>query len=63
MNDKNIDNRSLNEFIKQHSAFWWWVPEDAKLNLSLNSIVETILNYGTIEDIKELFEIISIKRA
>jgi len=63
MNDEKIDKAALREFIRQHSALWWWVPEEAKPNLSLNSIVEAILNYGEIADIKRLFEIIGIKRA
>ncbi len=62
MSDENIDKAALQEFIRQHSALWWWVPEEAKPNLSLNSIVEAILNYGEIEDIKKLFEIIGIKK-
>lgn len=60
--NKTINNRELKEFIKQHSSLWWWVPEQAKENLSLNSVVEAILNYGSIEDIKQLFDIVGIKK-
>jgi len=59
----NTTNTRLKAFIRQHSALWWWVPEEAKENLSLNAVVEAVLNYGTIEDIKELFGIIGIKKA
>ena len=57
-----MNSEELKEFIKQHSPLWWWVPEKAKENLSLNSVVEALLNYGSIEDIKELFGIVGIKK-
>jgi hypothetical protein len=60
--NKSTNSKELIEFIKQHSPLWWWVPEEAKENLSLNSVVEALLNYGSIEDIKELFGIVGIKK-
>jgi hypothetical protein len=63
MNDQHIDKVALQEFIRQHSTLWWWVPDEAKVNLSLHSIIETIVNYGNLGDIKELFKIIGIKTA
>jgi hypothetical protein len=58
----NINSKELKQFIKQHSPLWWWVPEDQKENLSLNSVVEALLNYGSVQDIKELFGIVGIKK-
>lgn len=63
MNDQHIDKVTLQDFIRQHRTLWWWVPEAAKDNLSLHSILETILNYGDLGDIKKLFKIIGIKTA
>jgi len=60
--NKSTNSEELKEFIKQHSPLWWWLPEEAKENLSLNSIVEALLNYGSIEDIKKLFGIVGIKK-
>lgn len=60
--NKRINYKELKEFIKQHSPLWWWLPEEAKENLSLNSVVEALLNYGSIEDINELFGIVGIKK-
>ena len=60
--NKSINSIQLKEFINRHSLLWWWVPEEAKENLSLNSVVEALLNYGSIEDIKELFEIVGMKK-
>ena len=55
-------NKKLKEFIKQHSLLWWWVSEEARENLSLTSVVEALLNYGSIEDLKKLFGIVGIKK-
>jgi hypothetical protein len=52
----------LEDFILKHKYFWWWVPEGALLKLSLNSIVEATLNYGSITEIKQLFELIGIEK-
>jgi hypothetical protein len=53
----------IKAFIKKHSHLWWWVPEEKKEKLSLDSVVEAILNYGDIDDIKELFDLIGIEKA
>ncbi len=53
----------LKTFIKEHSYLWWWVPEEKKEQLGLNSVVEGILNYGDIEDIRQLFKLIGIDKA
>jgi hypothetical protein len=56
------NNKELKQFIRQHSPLWWWVPEAAKANLSLSAVVEALLIYGSIEDIKNLFGIVGIKK-
>ena len=60
--NNSTNSKELKQFIKQHSPLWWWVPEETKENLSLSSVVEALLNYGSIEDIKKLFGIVGIKK-
>lgn len=62
-NNISTNNEELKHFIRQHSPLWWWVPEAAKENLSLSAVVEALLIYGSIEDIKNLFGIVGIKKA
>ena len=40
---------------------FWYTPEDKGEKVSDNLLVETMLNYGTMEQIKELFDIMGIK--
>ncbi|MBK7380851.1 MAG: hypothetical protein IPJ03_17975 [Ignavibacteriales bacterium] len=60
--EKTEHTPEMKDFIKEHSYLWWWVPEDKKEFLSLDSIVEAILNYGYVKDIKKLFEIVGIEK-
>lgn len=50
-----------NEFITQHSDLFWYTPKDKLHEISDSFLVETILNYGTLEDVKELFAVMGIK--
>lgn len=62
-NKKQNINHSpeIKNFIKEHGYFWWWVPEDKKEKLQLESIVEATLNFGNTEDIKKLFDLVGYK--
>lgn len=50
----------LKAFIKENSRIFWWVPEEDKENMSLESVVEAILNYGNEQSVKKLFQIVGI---
>jgi hypothetical protein len=52
----------LKAFIQEHGYLWWWMPEEKKKRLSLNSIVEAVLNHGTEKSVKRLLELIGTKR-
>ena len=40
--------------IQKHSALFWCTPQDKKEEISDELLIETILNYGTLDDFKEL---------
>jgi hypothetical protein len=52
----------LQDFIRENSHLWWWIPEENKQRLSLDSIVEAVLNYGTEKSVRRLFELAGIRR-
>lgn len=52
-----------NEYIAKHSSLFWYTPKDKLADISDSFLVETILNYGSLEDVKELFQVIGIKQA
>jgi hypothetical protein len=54
-------NTELKQFIKKHSNLFWYTPENKKEEISPSLLVETILNYGDMETVKELFQIMGIE--
>ncbi len=50
------------EYIKQHASLFWYTPEAKKSEISDSLLVETILNYGTMEDVKALFDLMGIEK-
>jgi len=57
MNDKKIK-----EFIKENECLFWWIKEEEKENISIDFLVEAILNYGNEKNVKKLFKMVGIKR-
>ena len=53
---------STQEYIQNHQALFWSVPKEKKHEISEILLVETILNYGTWEDVLELFEVLKIEK-
>jgi len=54
-------NTDIQNFIKENQALFWSVKPDEKPNISLNLLVETILNYGDEKQVKKLFDLIGIQ--
>jgi len=51
----------IKEFIREKSNLFWYTPPDKKEEISPDFLVETILNYGTLEDVKRLIRLMGIK--
>ena len=51
----------IKQFIRDHSALFWSIPEDRKEEISEAVLVEYILNYGTLADCRELMRLMGIK--
>jgi hypothetical protein len=52
----------IKAFIRENRTLFWYTPEDKKENISLEFLVETILNYGTLNEIKTLIKIIGVQK-
>lgn len=52
----------IREFIRENGKLFWYVPEQEKENISLESVVETILNYGNERSVKKLFNLVGINK-
>ena len=58
-----MNSPEIKKFIKEHSNLFWYTREDKKEDISEEFLVETMLNYGDLEAVKRLFELISINKA
>ena len=47
-----MNSPEIREYIRKHSSLFWYIPEDKKEDISEDVLVEFILNYGTMEDVK-----------
>lgn len=53
-------NSELKAFIKEKSSLFWSVPEDKKEEVSPGVLVETILNYGSMDDVRKLIRLMGM---
>jgi hypothetical protein len=52
----------VQDYIELRQALFWSVGKNRKKVISEHLLVETILNYGTQEDVHELLSILGLKR-
>ncbi len=57
-----MNNNDIKNFIIDHKNLFWWIKEESIENISLGLLVETILNYGNERDVKQLFNLVGIKK-
>ncbi len=57
-----MNSPEIKEFIRQHSNLFWYTPEDKKEEISPEFLVETILNYGDINDVRNLIQIMGVEQ-
>jgi len=53
--------QAVKDYIRKHEALFWYTPEDKCEKVTDSLLVETILNYGTLEDVKELFAVMGLQ--
>ena len=58
---RNDISKDIKQFIRENAALFWGVKPDELENISLNVLVETILNFGNEKKVRTLFDLIGIK--
>ena len=54
--------QEVKKFIDDHQHLFWYSPAPKSETVSDELLVETMLNYGTLEEIRELFHVVGIKK-
>ena len=52
----------IKAFIRDKSNLFWSVPEEKKEEISPPVLVETILNYGSMDDVRKLIRLMGIEK-
>lgn len=54
-------NSEIKAFIREKSNLFWSIPEDKKEEISPALLVETILNYGSMDDVRKLIKLMGME--
>jgi len=54
-------SEELKQYISEHKNLFWYTPESKLHTISDSFLVETVLNYGDMNAVRSLFEIMGIK--
>ena len=54
-------NSEINQFIQENSSLFWWIKPEEKMDISINALVEAVLNYGNEKSVKKLFDLIGLQ--
>ena len=52
----------LINYIEEHQDLFWYSPAPKSKTVSSELLVETILNYGTMDDVRSLFKIMTVEK-
>jgi len=52
---------ALKDFIRENGSLFWYTPEDKGEKVTDELLVETMLNYGSLEQIRSLFDLMGMK--
>ncbi len=56
-----MNDPEIKAFIIENKDLFWYTPDNKKEDISLDLLVETILNYGSLDNIRKLIKILGIK--
>jgi len=54
-------SREVKDYIEKHRQLFWYSPQDSRETVSDELLVETMINYGSLKDIRHLFEIMGLQ--
>jgi len=57
-----MNSPEIKAFIRENAHLFWYTPEDKKEDISEELLVETILNYGDINAVKKMLDLLGTKK-
>lgn len=62
MGNTTMRDEAVKDYIRQHAELFWYSPEDKGETVPDDLLVEQILNYGTIDDVRSLLRVLGIDK-
>lgn len=56
-----MNSPEIKKFIHKNSNLFWYIPEHKKEDISQELLVETILNYGDMNAVRELIRLLGFE--
>jgi hypothetical protein len=56
-----MNSPEIKQFIRDYSDLFWYTPDDRKEDISKEFLVETILNYGDLDAVIRMFNLMGIR--
>lgn len=53
-------SKKIKKYIEDHQQLFWYSPAPKSETVSDELLVEIILNYGNMDDVKELFSVMNV---
>jgi hypothetical protein len=57
-----MNSPEIQEFIKEQRHLFWYIPEKEKVNISHEVLVEFIFNYGNMDAVKKLINLLGFRK-
>lgn len=52
--------KEVTAYIREHADLFWFIPDDRKEQISDECLVETILNYGSMDSVIRLINLLGV---
>jgi hypothetical protein len=56
-------SEAVKDFIRRSGYLFWYTPGDKGETVTDELLVETVLNYGSMDEVRELFAVMGIRNA
>lgn len=60
MEKEHVNISELNKLVSDYKSLFWYTPDKFLKDISVEQVVETILNYGDEKAIKQLFDLMGV---
>ncbi len=57
-----MNSPEMKAFIREHASLFWDINPEKKEDLSMEAVLETVLNYGDLQTVKRFFDLVGLQK-